>query len=561
MKHVGPISGISSHSTGFIATAGYDNQVILWNAETRLPIMRGTHDHLANQCSFSADGRCLVSSGSDYTARIWSVPEMHLTGVCFGHTDDIEMSVFHPNGDVLATCSRDHDIRIFKTDGTPVARLQGHTADVISVSWVGDGGTLVSSSDDGTIRHWDAKSGALLVTHDLGDIETDTIAITEKGTVFAGNDAGEILTIKDGQIAKASAHEAGIKRLAYNATDKLLVSLSYDRSLMVWKVGPTDELTLQQKADLPSIVWPRSVVFQSKNKLAFGTFGSTYATFELNEQTWNVDGIEPYVSFNAVTDHQGDIYAIGDSGLLSCNGKQVSEVGSLCNFLQPFGDLILTGGQMGAIFDAKSGNLIHQHKSPLNVAATFIKDGVEHVIVGAYTGEGIIMRLTSQRTPEYVQAIQLHDNAIKGIACSEDYIFSVCATGAAAIHRISDYGLEHALEDAHDRIANGCVALPSGQFASVSRDLKLRIWDGITASVFDTPITNSIKCVSATADGKFIAVGSYGGQIATFDTRTGAWLKNIRPTASGISNIGPATAPGCFVASSYDGDIHEICAA
>lgn len=561
MKHVGPISGIACHSTGFIATAGYDNQVILWDAETHLPILRGFHDHLANQCSFSADGRYLVSSGSDYTARIWSVPGMRLVGVCIGHTDDIEMSVFHPSGEVIATCSRDHEIRTFKIDGTPMARLQGHTADVISVSWLGDGDRLVSSSDDGTIRHWDGKSGALLETHDLGGIETDTIVITEKGTVFAGNDAGEILTIKGEQITKTSAHEAGIKRLAYSVTDKLLVSLSYDRSLMVWQVGPNDELTLQRKAALPSIIWPRSVAFQSKDKLVFGTFGSTYATFDLEHQAWNIDGIEPYVSFNAVKDHHGDIYAIGDSGRLFCNGKPISEVGSLCNFLQPFGDLILTGGQMGALFDGKSGNLVYQHKSPLNTAATFTKDGTQHVIVGAYTGEGIILRLTPQGTAEYVQTIQLDDNAIKGIACSEDYIFSVCATGAAAIHRISDYGLEHAIEDAHDRIANGCVALPNGQFGSVSRDLKLRIWDGATASVFDTPLTNSIKCVSATTDGKFIAVGSYGGQIAIFDTFAGAWLKQVRPTAAGISNIAPAAAPDRFLASSYDGGIHEISAA
>ncbi len=560
MKHAGPISGIACHSNGLIATAGYDNQVILWDAETHLPVLRGFHDHLANQCSFSADGRYLVSSGSDYTARIWSVPDMRLVSVCIGHNDDIEMSVFHPRGEVIATCSRDHDIRTFKIDGTPMTRLQGHTADVISVSWVGDGNTLVSSSDDGTIRHWDGRTGALLETHDLGGIETDTIVITDMGVVFAGNDAGDILTIKDGEITKTSAHEAGIKRLAYSATEKLLVSLSYDRSLMVWQVGADDELTLQLKADLPSIIWPRSVAFQSKDKLVFGTFGSTYATFNLESQSWNIDGIEPYVSFNAVTNHNGDIYAIGDSGRLFCNGKPISEVGSLCNFLQPLGDLILTGGQIGAIFDARSGKLVHQHKSPLNTAATFTKNGTPHVIVGTYTGEGIILRLKQQGTAEYAETIQLDDNAIKGIACSGDYIFSVCATGACAIHRISDYGLEHALENAHDRIANGCVVLPNGQFASVSRDLKLRVWDGATASVYDTPVTNSIKCVSATTDGKFIAVGSYGGQIAIFDTSACAWLKEVRPTAAGISNIAPAAAPGRFLASSYDGYIHELTA-
>ena len=70
MKHIGPISGIAAHAAEFVATAGYDNQVILWNARTGLPIHRVHHDHLANQCAFSADGKHLVSASSDYLSLI-----------------------------------------------------------------------------------------------------------------------------------------------------------------------------------------------------------------------------------------------------------------------------------------------------------------------------------------------------------------------------------------------------------------------------------------------------------------------------------------------------------
>ena len=104
MKHFGPISGIACHPSGFVATAGYDNQVVLWDASTRKALARGLHDHLANQCAFIPDGRHVISSSSDYSARLWSVPDMRLAAVFDGHTDDIEMTAIHPDGTRVATC-------------------------------------------------------------------------------------------------------------------------------------------------------------------------------------------------------------------------------------------------------------------------------------------------------------------------------------------------------------------------------------------------------------------------------------------------------------------------
>src|SRR5579883_2794411 len=81
IKHTSPISGIATYKNQFVATAGYDNRVILWEAKTKTSIACGFHDHLVNQCQFSSDGKYLVSSSSDYSARLWSIPEMKLIAV------------------------------------------------------------------------------------------------------------------------------------------------------------------------------------------------------------------------------------------------------------------------------------------------------------------------------------------------------------------------------------------------------------------------------------------------------------------------------------------------
>ncbi|MGY2400881.1 WD40 repeat domain-containing protein [Pseudomonas sp. SDO5271_S396] len=556
MRHFGPISGIATFNDRYVATAGYDNQVILWDAQTKTPIQRVLHDHLANQCAFNATGTLLVSASSDYTARVWEIPSLRLKSVLVGHDDDIEMAAFSPDGQTIATCSRDHTIRLFNLSGQVQRILTGHEADVISVCWAADGDSLVSSSDDGTIRRWNAATGEQLETIDLGGVETDTIAISQEGTIFAGDDEGKISVISRQGTHLQPAHAAGIKRIVWNDAQRLLVSLSYDRCVMLWQLTADNQLVKTAQTSLPSIIWPRSCALLGNSRIAFVTFGSSYATWDFSTQQWDVTGIEPAISLNAVAVVGNDIYSIGDAGILQINGQASTRAGSLCNFLLPFGDSVLTGGQMGTVFDAKTGDTLYQHRSPLNCGTTFTRNGQLHAAIGTYTGEALIFNLDGQ-TPQFLREVRMHENAIKGIAADEKYLFSVCATAAAAFCRIEDFELEAYLDKAHDRISNGCTQIQGG-FASIGRDLKLRLWQEGFNEVYDTPHTHSIKCIAISKDQQLIATGSYGGTVAVFDLAKRCWTTVEKITASGISCLTHDAEGSGFLASAYDGRIYPI---
>ncbi|TRX75747.1 WD40 repeat domain-containing protein [Pseudomonas mangiferae] len=557
MKHFAPISGIASFQERYIATAGYDNQVILWDARTKQAIHRVFHDHLANQCAFSPDGQLLVSASSDYTARIWEVPSMRLKAALVGHEDDVEMAAFNPAGDTVATCSRDHSIRLFDVaDGRCRRVLRGHTADVISVSWAADGSSLISSSDDGTIRRWDVAQGLQLESIDLDGVETDTIALASDGTIFAGDDEGRLTVIDAVGKHSLQAHAAGVKRVVWDDRKRWLISLSYDRSVVLWRFVD-GRLEKRAESSLPSIIWPRSCAFLGDQRIAFVTFGSSYAVWNHALGEWELDGIEQAISLNAVAIHGATTYAIGDAGLLLVDGQPSTTIGSLCNFLLPFGDAILTGGQMGQVFDAVSGELIHQHRSPLNCGTVFTREGRPHAAIGTYTGEALIFGLDDDGRVRYLDEIQMHDNAIKGLSADDEFLFSVCATAAAAFHRIADYGTHAYIERAHDRISNACATIEGG-FASVGRDLKLRLWRAGQAEVFDTPHLHSVKCIATSDDRTLIATGSYGGTIALFDLQARRWTTQRKPTTSGISCITYSPESGAFIASSYDGRLYPI---
>lgn len=562
IKHQSPISGIATHGGRYVLTAGYDNQVILWRADDRRSIARGAHDHLVNQCAFSPDGRLAATSGSDYLTRIWRVPDLRLQAVCFGHDDDVEGIAFHPHKPLIATCSRDHTVRLFSLDGAQQRCLRGHQADVISVAWEGAGDILLSSSDDGTIRRWNTASGELIETIDLGGVETDTVAVGRDHMIYAGNDEGCIACISGvaGQgveTRQIEAHEAGIKRLIHDQTQNRLVSLSYDRRMKVWQCDGA-EIHCIHTAELPQIIWPRSAAFLDQNRLVFVTFGSAYGEYHIGRRQWALEHIEDTAGINAVCQVGEDVFTVGDAGVVRRNGEVITRLPSLCNFLEPCGERIITGGQSGEVFDALSGERLHQHRSPINCAATFRRDGRRHLLLGTYTGDAPLLREDDRGELVLETVLQLHENAIKGLAAGSDGILSVCADNAARIIAIDTLESRFYDAHAHDKIANGCAAGGDGLFASVSRDLKLRLWRGDRPEVIDSPHENSIKCVAMSADGEWIATGSYTGYVAVYSVSQRQWVLRYRPTAAGISSLCRQSQDQGFIASSYDGQIHTL---
>lgn len=558
IQHRGPISGIAAWGDEYVATAGYDNQVICWDQRTGRAVSRSFHDHLANQCQFAPDGKHLLTSSSDYTARLWTVPDLRLVAVLGDQQDDVEMSVFHPVKELVATASRDHRVRVYDFSGRLLHRFVGHTADVISVEWARGADELISSSDDGTIKRWSLASGGMTDDLDMDGVETDTIAISSSGTIFAGNDEGQIIVVTDGESTTVPAHDAGIKRLVLDDTRHLLVSLSYDRTMRLWDVSSgTPEA--KDTADLPPDVWPRSCAFAGGTRLVFATFGATYRGYDYQARTWDTAVVPVTGGVNAVLPVRGgSTVTVGDAGVVRHDGEPIAETGSLCNFLTPLGGLVLSGGQLGKVFDALTGRELYQHRSPLNCGVAFERDGESYAVIGAYTGEGLLLRLTGD-TVEHVRDLELNVNAVKDVAVSGDFLFSVAADASATWYRLSTLEKVATVEDAHDKIANGCTGLGEGWFASISRDLKLRIWNpDRVAEVVDTPHTHSIKCVAADTDGRFIAAGSYDGHIAVYDRAESRWTAVERPTTSGISSLAYDADNKFFLAGSYDGQVYPV---
>ena len=553
MLHEGPIAGIAAHGD-FVATAGYDNKLILWNNKTRQAIARGTHDHLVNNCAFSADGKWIVSASSDYSARLWAVPTMRLQAVLPGHGDDVDMAVFSPNDEMIATCALDRMVRIFNLQGQCLTTCIGHTGNVLSLAWTPDSKCVVSTSVDGTIRKWDAAYGHEIQTTDL-KIRTDSLEISSSGVIYAGDDLGRIVIIDDNGTRFIQGHAAGIKKVALNPQNNQLVCLSYDRSMSIWNLADDQSPTEIGRATLPETIWARAATILEDGRVATGTFGSTYAIFDVKTSSWDLQDVHAGKALNDVAHIHGYTYSVGDAGQVLQDGKAIANMGSLCNFLVASCDRIFTGGQMGQLFDARTAQVLYTHYSPLNCGVSFQQEGESLLALGTYTGEVLVFNVSAQI--ELVQSLKIYENAIKGWSFSDGVLFSVCANTDIAWHRVRDWSLVKNVRKAHDKIINDCCAIEGHKFATVSRDRTLRIWSDEGEEVYPSPHPNSVKCISINADKSRLLTGSYGGTVAMFDLKEKCWTKFERPTMSGISSI-TWDNNGQFLASSYDGHIYPI---
>jgi WD40 repeat protein len=558
IAHRSPISGIATHGRRYVATAGYDSQVILWDAATRSAISRARHDHLANHCAFSPDGKLLLTGSSDYSARLWSVPDLTLLAV-LRHDDDVERVAWSPDGKHVATASRDRTARIWTRDGQLVHHLKGHAVDCAFVEFSRDGRELVSNSDDGDIRRWSVETGELLERVAFGGSQMDTIALGDDGVLYAGTDDGEIAASVNGAIVVNAGHALGVKCLVFDRASGRLVSTGYDGYLRVWRPEPGGKLAMEVETRAPMCVWLRCCAIDARNRVVVGTFGTSYAVFDVGAKRWDLEGVEATPGLNAVTFAEGSVWSVGDAGIVWRDGEPIAKMPSLCNFLLAWNGRVLTGGQSGAVFDARTGRTLFEQPSPINCGAVIRRGDEELAVFGTYSGEAFVLRAHGERL-DLVKRIEVFPAAIKGLAVHGTTLFASSADFSVAFVSVVDLMVARHVPDAHGAIVNGCATIPGGRFATVSRDRVLRLWAAERSDAFPTPHAHSVRCIAACRATGLVATGAYDGTVALFDTDTKKWLKIERLTDFGISSLARGDRPGAFLASSYDGHVYEVTA-
>ncbi|KAK9086311.1 hypothetical protein Syun_028705 [Stephania yunnanensis] len=191
--------------------------------------IRGHRD--AVYCAiFDRSGRYVITGSDDRLVKIWSMETAFCLASCRGHEGDITDLAVSSNNSVVASASNDFTIRVWRLpDGLPVSVLRGHTGAVTAIVFSPRPAAvyhLLSSSDDGTCRIWDARTSqsSLRIYH------------PKPPDVLVGKSNGP-----PSSNGPPPTHQ--ILCCAYNANGTVFVTGSSDTLARVWnacKFGPED---------------------------------------------------------------------------------------------------------------------------------------------------------------------------------------------------------------------------------------------------------------------------------------------------------------------------------
>src|SRR5207237_386759 len=159
--------------------------------------------------------------------------------------------------------------------------LTGQTKEITTVAYLPDKKTLASASRDGTVKLWDAQTGALKQTVEEHDGEVVSLAFSSDGTTAAvavvNSGGGGMVFINDMQGGQLGAvrqkiERANIQSVAFAPDGKTLAVGNTSGSLTLWD---TTTGTLKQTLEGQDIQ-TRAVTFSPDGKwIAAGGYGNT----------------------------------------------------------------------------------------------------------------------------------------------------------------------------------------------------------------------------------------------------------------------------------------------
>ncbi|KAJ4793331.1 WD40 domain-containing protein [Rhynchospora pubera] len=151
--------------------------------------LRG-HQNAVYCATFDRSGRFVITGSDDRLVKIWSMETALCLASCRGHEGDITDLAVSSNNALVASSSNDFIIRVWRLpDGLPISVLKGHTSAVTAIAFSPRPSAvyqLLSSSDDGTCRIWDARySQQSLRVYVPKPPENQTVKIGEPSTSTA----------------------------------------------------------------------------------------------------------------------------------------------------------------------------------------------------------------------------------------------------------------------------------------------------------------------------------------------------------------------------------------
>jgi WD40 repeat protein/MinD-like ATPase involved in chromosome partitioning or flagellar assembly len=453
-----------------------------------------------------------------------------------GHTQGTTCAAFSSDGTRIVSTSDDKTLRIWDAaSGKILTTLEGHQDAVLSAAFSPDGTRIVSASDDSTLRIWDAAFGKQIATLDGHQGAVLSAAFSPDGARIVSASADKTLRIWDAASGKTLAtldgHQEAVWSAAFSPDSARIVSSSDDKALRIWDAASGESLTLDgHKGPVRSAAFSPDgarIVSASADKTLRvwdAASGKTLAILE---------GHQGEVSGTAFSPDGARIVSSSDDKTLriwdAASGESLTLDGhkgpARSAAFSPDGARIVSASADRAlrIWDAASGKTIvvlDGHQSAV-LRAAFSPDGAH--IVSASTDNAL--RIWDATSGKQLATLDGHQGAVLSAAFSPDGARIVSASADNTL-RVWDAasGKTLATLDGHQGIVLSAAFSPDGtRIVSASLDKTLRIWDATSGKTITSLDGNQGMLLSAafSPDGARIVFAGTDKTLGIWDAASG----------------------------------------
>ena len=164
---------VALNADGTLVAAGDGSSIQIWDVTTGAGVQRLEgywedeevqddwlgHDEEVTALAFGPDGQSLASGSSDTTIVFWDLDTGEVTSMSEGHWATITTLLYDQNGAFVLSGARDNKIRNIRTKGgKSTASYIGHLNAVNRADYGPVRDTVMSVSDDGTLRVWESAT-------------------------------------------------------------------------------------------------------------------------------------------------------------------------------------------------------------------------------------------------------------------------------------------------------------------------------------------------------------------------------------------------------------------